>query len=529
MNGFAPSKHPLIREQNMSLLDEKSLSDIDSDPERCGYDTGSSRAQKWMNSAGRIPAGFRISRFWSAGLRVGFFILPSFVQSRLSGEPKQQSKKPGPTAYLDGMRGLAAFFVFFCHYFYTCFVIAEGWGYGEHNYSFLKLPIVRLFYQGPPMVCVFFVISGYALSLRPLKLARARALDALASSMASLVFRRAVRLFVPTALSTLLVVVLLRLGAYEGTRGLARDPVFMRNVHEHHPERRASAAAQLAEWAHYMFDFVHVWDWRKFGGSTPLDVHLWTIPVEFRASMMLFLTLMGTARLRTCMRFVVLAGVTWFSYRSDRWEMVLFYAGMGLAELDLIRGAHTPSLSGALVPTLPTTSPDSSLTRRTAHAGSLVWPLLSVVALYLMSQPDAYGEQTPGWVYLSSLIPVWFSDKYRYWQSVGAILLVLAVGRSPGWQRVFTNAPALYLGRISYAVYLMHGPVLHTLGYAVERWAWGITGMEGGWYNMGFVLAALINVPAVIWAADLWWRAVDAPVVRFAKWLEASCSVPDGK
>lgn len=475
--------------------------------------------------------------------RAGFFLLPSFVQTRLSHERKHGSDKLGPTAYLDGMRGMAAFSVFLCHYLYTCFLIAEGWGFEEHNYSFFKLPFVRLLYAGPPQVAIFFVVSGYALSLKPIKLARQQKWDSFATTMASFIFRRAIRLFLPTAISTFMIVVLLRLGAYEWTRDFSRDSTFMKNVHETAPDLKDTLSEQLSDWGRHMFNFVHIWGWEPFGGSTYYDVHLWTIPVEFRASMMLFLTIIGLARLRTWLRFALLGLMEWFSYRNDRWEMTLFYAGMLFAELDVIRGAHSDPLSNAAVAAsgspqqqLPVTEPTPleliGSGRPSSKASSpklrtAAWVLLSVAALYLMSQPDAHGGKTPGWVFLTSLIPEWFSDKYRYWQCVGSILFVLSVGHVPAWQRVFMTPAIQYLGRISYAIYLMHGPVIHTIGYATERWAWGITGIEGWRYNAGFALASVFVVPSVIWAADLFWRSVDAPVVRFAKWSENSCLARD--
>jgi hypothetical protein len=30
----------------------------------------------------------------------------------------------------------------------------------------------------------------------------------------------------------------------------------------------------------------------------------------------------------------------------------------------------------------------------------------------------------------------------------------------------------------------------------------------------------MVNVPLVIWASDVWWRVVDVPSVRFARWVE---------
>lgn len=86
-----------------------------------------------------------------------------------------------------------------------------------------------------------------------------------------------------------------------------------------------------------------------------------------------------------------------------------------------------------------------------------------------------------------------------------------------------------YFGKISYAIYLVHGPVLHVVGYRVERWAWGITGVETQQqYVTGFVLGAVFVVPIVVWVADLFWRGVDARTVVFARWVEGRCNVREG-
>ncbi|KAK3309043.1 acyltransferase 3, partial [Chaetomium strumarium] len=483
-------------------------------------------------------------------LRTGLFLLPSFLHHpRLSQTTTTTTASTGtgtgagPTAYLDGMRGLAALFVFFCHHAYTAFAIAPGYGYrgGAEHRDLLKLPFLRLFFSGPPMVCVFFVVSGYALSLKPLRLIiihtqngknKGNGRGKLMDTMASLTFRRAVRLFLPPAVSTLMVVGMVRLGLYEWTREFAYDARYVRNHQEHHyGPRTETLGEQVGDWARQLLGFVHVWDWAPFGGSMALDVHLWTIPVEFRCSMALFLTIVGTARLRRAVRLAVVAGLVWFSYWNQRWEMVLFYAGMVLAEADVVRGAHgggggddfpVVSASRCCSPT-----PGLLSARRFTATRSLWWIAVSIVGLYFMSQPDEGGAETPGWVYLTKLIPKWWGDEHRYWQSFGAVIFVLAVGRSACWQRFFNLAVVQYLGRISYAVYLMHGPVLHTVGYALERWAWGLTGTEGRAYVAGFLLASVFVVPIVIWVSDVFWRAVDAPVVRFAKWLEKRCSISE--
>ena len=508
----------------------------------------------WGKDLGRI----RWAAYTNLVLRrTAIFLLPSFTHHRFSPARDRRNndtngnssaKVLSPTAYLDGMRGLAAFFVFFCHYFYTAFFIAEGYGWLPRpppdsdkpaptvsTYTSLwRLPFVRLLYSGPSMVCVFFVISGYALSLRPLQLARKRNSEAFARTTSSLVFRRFFRLYLPPIISTLGVALLLRWGAYESTREFIQDRTFTRNVIEHHPKRLGSLSAQLWHWGHEMWAFVHIWSWANHAGSTQYDVHLWTIPLEFRCSMVLFLVLIGTARLRDNIRLMIVGLLSWFVLRNDRWEMLLFFAGMAIADLDLRRNAHEGrdgrgANSGLLQPTLQlpleekTDATPSHVYQRSAM--DTFWTIVSIFALYLLSCPDAGPWDVPGWRFLGAFIPEWFTDKYRFWQVVGACLFVFCAARSRGWQRFFELPPVQYLGHLSYAIYLMHGPVTHVLGYPVQRWAWGVTGIEGSAYKAGFVLAAIINVPLVVWAADIFWRAVDIPSVRFAKWLESKLSV----
>ncbi|KAK8042304.1 acyltransferase family-domain-containing protein [Apiospora rasikravindrae] len=536
MNGYAASKWTQSHEEKLLLIEERSMSDVESESGRMELDQRFP-AQQWLSRAKSYGKAFRISALSSVVIRSAIFLLPSFLHpSRNSRERLRGGDKLGPTAYLDGMRGLAALFVFFCHYFYTSFVIAEGWGHNDANYHFWKLPFVRLLFSGPSMVCIFFIISGYALSLKPLKQIRGRSFEGLLNTMTSFIFRRGFRLFLPTAASTFMVVCLLQLGAYEGTREFAYDPNYVRNVAEHHPLLEDTFSEQFLHWAGEMFNFLHFWSWEKFGGSTGYDVHLWTIPVEYRCSMVLFLSLIGLARMRTGVRLTCLAILMWFMLHNDRWEPLLFLVGTALAELDIIRGAHnsagsaSPSANSAPASLLPFEekgSPSSPRPCKCRKVKGLAYVLLSVPALYLMSEPDAGPDGVPGWETLGALIPEYFSDRYRFWQMVGGALFVFCVARSPLWQRVFTTGPVQYLGRLSFAIYLMHGPVTHTLGYRVQRWAWtSVTGIETeAAFRSGAILAAAINIPVVLWAADIFARAVDAPIVRFTRWLETRVSI----
>ncbi|KAF1991712.1 putative acyltransferase [Aulographum hederae CBS 113979] len=449
-------------------------------------------------------------------LRIGFVLLPSFVQNRINGEHHRPDKLFA-TSYLDGMRGLAAFCVFLCHFSYNCYIITYGWGLDKPedgpNHYLLQLPIIRLFYSGPPMVCIFFVISGYALSLKPLKQMRAKQFEGLFTTLSSSTFRRGLRLFLPTTASTFMILIFLRMGLYEYTREHANNVLLLRSHIEHHPTRFNTFDEQIRHWVWNMFDFIHVWEWKDFGGSTGYDLHLWTIPAEFRCSMMLFGTLIGLARVKTWIRQTILVMLMYWVCRSDRWDMVLFYAGMFIAEIDLIPTTTEKK---------PPQSPGGG--KQQSRAMKYTWFFLAFIALLLMSQPDDFSEITPGWKTLVSFVPVWYTSKYRFYQSIGSILFIVCCSNQPMLQKPFIHPAVQYLGKISYAIYIMHGMVIHLFGYLVEPWAWRITGSEPGWqYNTGFVLAGIFVVPVTVWAADLFWRAVDTPCVKFAKWFETKC------
>lgn len=321
------------------------------------------------------------------------------------------------------------------------------------------------------MVAMFFVISGYALSYKPIRQMRARQYDGLLVTVSSSVFRRALRLFLPCFASTLVVVVLCQLGIYERTAPMAFNNSYFRAHLEDHAWTAPTIYDQLVDWSYKMFDFVHPWDWFIYGGSVDYDRHLWTIPTEFRASMALFLTQLMVARMRTTLRLLTFVFLNYWAIHWDRWEMILFWSGALLAELDLIAQARAQSANN----NPPEMHLDSSIANSSAKRGQRrdrvwrwFWLFNFICGLYLASYPDEWGHVTPGYRYLTTLIPGFYSEKLRFWQSIGAVQIVWSVNNADFLKGLFTGPVVQYLGKISFAIYLMHGPVIHTFGYAVS-------------------------------------------------------------
>ena len=243
--------------------------------------------------------------------------------------------------------------------------------------------------------------------------------------------------------------------------------------------------------------------------------------MEFRSSLVLYLTQLGLARLKPILRILSLVALIIWCHEKDRWEMILFYSGFLLAELDIRRQALA-----AIKPILPTSGWAVSATSQSQRSWTAFYIFVFLIGIYLGGQPQTHVEHAPGWATLHSLIPTYASHKQRYWVGWAAILLVWSTSNSALLQRLFTNGPVQYLGKVSFSLYLMHGPITHTIGYASMDFFWCAFGEDTYLTKeIGFVLSAIITIASTIWAADVFTRAVDTPTVKLAKWIEEKCIV----
>jgi hypothetical protein len=187
-------------------------------------------------------------------------LLPSFILASKGKKPR----KLFPTSYLDGLRGVAALFVVIHHYAHL-YTESSMTGYhyekaakGSHDWFFL-MPLVRVIHSGHFMVAIFFVISGYVLSYRSLKLARQGKYVELLDSLSSSVFRRWLRLHLPVVASTFLGFILARWGMWHDLpKGWAHSsaPTYIAFQSLPVPRPKGSFITQL--WGTYFLLFFHL-------------------------------------------------------------------------------------------------------------------------------------------------------------------------------------------------------------------------------------------------------------------------------
>lgn len=97
---------------------------------------------------------------------VAFILLPSFVTSYFRPNSTARPKRLHDTAYLDGLRGVAAFIVY-VHHTQMQYNMETLFGYGSHPTAnhILQLPYFKLLNAGPAAVALFFLISVRLLSI----------------------------------------------------------------------------------------------------------------------------------------------------------------------------------------------------------------------------------------------------------------------------------------------------------------------------------------------------------------------------
>lgn len=421
-------------------------------------------------------------------------ILPRFLKR--NGLKRKHPLKG--TAYLDALRGIAALIVI-----------------NHHHLHPSKHAILGLLTAGKSSVNVFFVISGFVLSYGLLKSARARDETRLLNGFAGAIFRRWMRLFLPSFVATFIALVLVRMG-------------------------------RLPYVARYEFLYQQIWDWLKdcavlsnpFAGPRGYKIAfnsefssryvdpLWTIPLEFRGSIVLYAVLIGTCKLRAEVRMAVVSMLVVGCYIWSSIFVALFLGGMVIAEVNIWRSSRSEDSHHTLPSShqqeqhqegtdlLP--APSKSKKER---AG---WLALLSLSLFLLNQPDDFPTTTVHpWPYLRSLVPTHLTKEHdqlaqHFWLSIGALLFILCLDNCPALQKPLRWDISQYLGDVSFGVYVMH---------VLLMWAWWqpiMLPVWQGYFGVGEVawwVVWVLYVGLVLWVGELFSR-IDRRIVGFGKWLQ---------
>ena len=190
-------------------------------------------------------------------------------------------------------------------------------------------------------------------------------------------------------------------------------------------------------------------------------------------------------------------------------------AGMGIAEFMLIQEEADKS------PIRTTRATTFVLWFKHPTSQVFLWFIMCFVGLHWLSYPSWNADQAPGYRTLVRLTPSHQGAIEYFWQRLGAVIFLFALSGSEFLRRPFQMPVILYLGKISFPLYIVHGPMNHTLGLWLVSWLMRLTGADTfAGYECAVVLAFCIEAPVVVWLADLVMRTVDKPSVNFGRWLQ---------
>ena len=394
----------------------------------------------------------------------------------------------GRYAHLDGLRGVAALAVAFCHFAFAFQPAllsgnpAQGAAAAATGLS--KTPLVLL-WSPDCAVTVFFVLSGFVLQA---SVAGAPG-DRPALRLLGSVLRRWVRLAGPILGSSLLIWAVVAAGG-------------LRNA----PAAEANGSGWLAMhfgWLAWQSNSLPALVEQSMFGIFATATHwwnaaLWTMPVEFWGSVGVFVLHAVLGRAQGWVRASVLVAVT---------------AGLlsGLAGAGAANGAGFGF--GALL---------WEARRWVTAPGHLAWcagAAAFTAGVVLGGMPyDLLGTPYwPGFVLASG----WLTEPVLAAHRVGAGLLVLAALAWPplGW--ALRRPPVLALGRVSFMVYLLHIILICSLA------SWLVLRLTPAWGYDGATAAALAATLAALFplAAAMTWAA-DRPAIAWSRRVEQLVLTP---
>lgn len=479
------------------------------------------------------------------------FLAPEVFQRRGMGN----TKRPGPTAWLDGLRGVAALSVATMHmsvYTHTNLELCYGAGVGwqRWNTSLAAWPIFRLpFTGGHFAVILFFTISGYVVPRRLISLLNEGRKDDFVEAINAAMVRRPGRLYIPVLFMSLVLPTFLHITGI---------PVVF-------PTIQSNMFLELWAWWKDQMKFLYYYR----GGFlfTYYNPHTWTIPVELRGSMNIFVFLFAVHQCSTRWRVLLCLGMTLYLAvgASGAWYAA-FFAGMFTSELDLIA-------TNGLQVSLPWDGLVAWFAKR-KRAKLIVMHIILYIGLYLASQPSSDTEERSAvydecgaWKYLNKVIPDSYKEgntTYRwFWLFWGAWLILFSVGQISWVKWIFETGPAQCectnttvhgmeltiadLGRHSFALYLVHGPIIaifsdrlfyltgmklasnemdiEKFGHLQNKWKdaswWPLP--EGGPYALepNFLFCVACSLVVMLYVAELGTKMFDVPGVKISRWMWA--------
>lgn len=448
-------------------------------------------------------APLRLALVW----RCLALLAPSFLISRIRSESSIIDRER-PTSYLDGLKGLASWFVFNTHLApLLSQSMGAGWGH-DQGHSFLQLPFIHFIHAGGFPIHLFFVINGFIISCSAVRAMDTTTLDegAMMRKLSTTIFQRPFRLFLPSMASTLVSFLLIRLNLFYLVNSMKDDAIIKGwPVLDAWPSKSGSFAQQLGDVLYQNVKMTRILE-RNEGVDYPnvYNPVLWTTPVQFQGTLLLSIAHAAAYYVPPQPRLLIVSCLVAGSLAAGQFIMLSFILGWLLAEL---------------IPMAAESNERDNLEKPGwgFSVCNTCWVFIFALALYLASYPRFEPENTTGFKSLYAITPPSLGVTSDLWHSVAAALTVLSVQKLSALSRFLSKPMFRYLGRISFGLYLTHlwsTQLAGTLIYTATWHVWKRT--DAVTEAIGFCLAYTLTLATNLWVAEVWAKTMEAQCSRIA-------------
>ncbi|MCU6797397.1 acyltransferase [Paenibacillus sp. WQ 127069] len=320
--------------------------------------------------------------------------------------------------YLEGLRGLAALVVVICHFvgaFYPALISGNaqeihtqrGWE------LFIAKSPLNIFYNGNFAVCIFFVLSGFVLTRHYFSNYSNQNNGIITSSAV----RRYPRLLIPIFFSVLLVYVCMKLSLFGNVE--------------------TSEFTYSTWWlgTFWKFDSTFI-DVIKFSfydvfisSNSKYNTVLWTMYYEFIGSFLVFAAALIIGKMKN--RSIIYCILILLFIKT---YFLAFIFGLILSDIF------------------------SSVDLNKKLVGKKTQVLLLMVGIFLGSYPTLINVN--GTLY--SFLALNFVLSSMFYHIIGAFFVLIVLLNSKRLQKILSLKPFLFLGKISFSMYLMHTIIIGT-------------------------------------------------------------------
>ena len=373
----------------------------------------------------------------------------------------------------------------------------------------LQLPYFRVLIQGRIGVTIFCFVAGYVCALKPIKLFQQGLHNKAYESMTKSAIRRVPSLVLPITITIMLSGIATQLGAFEVANHCDGYGLPVTS-----PNRRPDLYSAINAVAH---DLVNVWthNHSEYGSE------LWTMMPILKGAYWVYVLLVTTAHVQQKWRMAITLALVLFRWAAnDSYFGMQFFFGVFMADLqNLEPGTFTVS--------------------KTARSGLLrgmVSIFFLVFGLYVASLPDDHFEWAPWSLnlrnFMATILPP-NPDFPHFSSGLGLDLIVVGLHFNPMARTILSNRFFRWLGRMSFAVYLLHNQILRSVlcwmvyGFAIPKEGEPLLKFE----SPGRLFMLLpIYFTLVYTAAHFWTNYVNSWCIKVAgRLVEAIKEDPDEK